>query len=1587
MNSYLLAADNHNLGNTQTSWLDLNTWTEKFGNVGKLAATSVLSGLNSFYNTGVTVGNWIGADVQERDTQQWISVIDSDLGQYYRANKETADLAGFVLGSMIPGLSGVKILNAGQAALKTAKATGMLGGNLSRATGLLSPDTQKYVKLAADQINGSVTALSLLNQNTAKALGAGLWQNTLEAAAFETMVQVTMFKSPVLSNQDAGDIAANIAVGGLLGGVIGGAFAGAKTFGFLKKAVKEEDSLRLPFISRPSFAEQSSPSERIVQLAYDSDNAAVPIKLTAADGSTVVNNFSVNKALYDDKIRKNFNEIRAGVNKLAGGDHELGNILANTSTPSPGAFGYAQGYFDNFSGAIHVTRATEISSTEAAIRKAVREGKTPEKTVASRFVRLIGEGTGEISESAPTILSLGDLYKGQNKVLGKVREFEFSPKKQWSAIKLTGQSAHLEAEARHVWVNHILKEIPDGMLIDRYDIPLLERAFLEGKTNIKITRGEGPSLEVFTPASKQEFWDLIKESKVDTANELLRRMSLDGSIPVEQGTAAAAKIANTKQAYLEGFPGQNEYDDLMSYQSTASTYKDSLKERNLSTAVDEATTDPIFLPKVAKIVYDQAEDLKQVTENVVDAMVYYKSAQSLYVQGAKNVSSKILGSLAESLPDISDKALITANRTGSGPGLFSAENSNYGTLGSSMAWIGSITREAKARARKLVGDELQNPLARMGAKPEAAIEFEGINQKITRSGKQWIVAENSLGEVGMVEAKTAAGNLLDEVDRIVDFEALGPETWIPVKNPETLDAIRAHISTTGKRTQGMREIRAQQGHTDFKDSETYRPIRPDLKQYPHFAFVNDPSVTGTGHMTMIHAASERELAALMDKVPANYKVITKTDTEEFFKARGEYEFSRTLHENYIDSDLKSRGVFSNFFPKSDPTKIINDVLTQNLRESDVLVSEAVRLRYEPQFSWLEDLGKQYSKTATSKFASKSELIEQTSDNPYFNYIKTALDISKASENPLIYGFNKMLDTAVSKAVGTIRQSFQGVHSPAELGKINALLDEHGIKPAYYDSALQVLANHSAPRGELTKFVRGANSLLSLFTLGLDPLNSVNNAIGSNILRMTELRHLTKAIAAGNGEIAGELASIAKINLPGVGDEIFAPTKLVSRAIEAFWKDDGKLIGRYKELGYIKDRVEQLKLLVDDFTLKGTETVAELNQRLSNGFTKAKNLAEKGERISGNKLAEEFNRFVSANVMDQITSIGVKHGILDDATAKAYINTFVNRVEGNIIASQRPLIFQGPIGQAIGLFQSYQFNLLQQLFRYSAEGTKKDIGMLMGMQSTLYGLQSLPAFQFVNTHIVGQLSGNTEHKDTYDAVYGATGRVAGDFLLYGIPSNLLQTNIYSRGDINPRQITILPTSLQEIPIVSGWGKFLLSMKETAGKIAAGGNVWESILQGVEHNGISRPLAGFAQTLQALPSGQVYSTSNKGSILYSNDLFSLSTLSRLAGGRPLDEAIVNDAMFRVRTYEATRREDMAKLSETVKSTMIGDESGSDAQIAKFAQKYAELGGKQAGFNKWMMNLYKNANVPQSQQLEMSLKSPFAYKMQLLMGGNDE
>jgi hypothetical protein len=95
-----------------------------------------------------------------------------------------------------------------------------------------------------------------------------------------------------------------------------------------------------------------------------------------------------------------------------------------------------------------------------------------------------------------------------------------------------------------------------------------------------------------------------------------------------------------------------------------------------------------------------------------------------------------------------------------------------------------------------------------------------------------------------------------------------------------------------------------------------------------------------------------------------------------------------------------------------------------------------------------------------------------------------------------------------------------------------------------------------------------------------------------------------------------------------------------------------------------------------------------------------------------------------------------------------------------------------------------------------------------------------------------------------------------------------------------------------------------------------------------------------------------------------------------------------MFSIHAYEAGDRSKKQQLAETIKSTVIGlDAHPDENSVNHFAAKYAELGGKQMGFNKYMMEQYTQANTPQAQLLAQKLKNPLSYKIQSTMLGYSE
>lgn len=193
------------------------------------------------------------------------------------------------------------------------------------------------------------------------------------------------------------------------------------------------------------------------------------------------------------------------------------------------------------------------------------------------------------------------------------------------------------------------------------------------------------------------------------------------------------------------------------------------------------------------------------------------------------------------------------------------------------------------------------------------------------------------------------------------------------------------------------------------------------------------------------------------------------------------------------------------------------------------------------------------------------------------------------------------------------------------------------------------------------------------------------------------------------------------------------------------------------------------------------------------------------------------------------------------------------------------------------------------------------------------------------------------------------------------------------------MTVLPTNIEDIPVVSSSVRFVRNIWQAAERTGNGAALWPTLSQAIEHNGLSRPLAGLAQIAQG------YTTTNQGSLLSSSqDFWNIAQVARLAGGKPFDEAIALDALYRVNAYRAKDVSNIQELGAAIKTTVVGRGQPTEEQITDFAKSYAKAGGKVDGFNRFFTQTMIGANRSQVNKLAENLNSPFAKQMQIVMGG---
>jgi hypothetical protein len=638
------------------------------------------------------------------------------------------------------------------------------------------------------------------------------------------------------------------------------------------------------------------------------------------------------------------------------------------------------------------------------------------------------------------------------------------------------------------------------------------------------------------------------------------------------------------------------------------------------------------------------------------------------------------------------------------------------------------------------------------------------------------------------------------------------------------------------------------------------------------------------------------------------------------------------------------------------------------------------LKYGQQFAELDDLSQRYTAAQRSKFEGTNKGQRGEIADPFGDYSRLALNISKRGEFTLLHQANEFVD-----ALGT--RAFRGIEKAtmeARSGKItwqeaNEQLEKFGLGAHYTDKTLFDVAQTASDRNLLKVGMQKANMLLSTGMLRLDFANAILNVMSTPILLSTAAQAVKSSIK-NDPEMLAIFNAGMNVTVPGTAVQIPSTAKMTFKAVASIFTPEGKaLMERFKEIGIVRGPMPEFHAMVDELSMVPKLIPTEFGKT-------ADKWIEKGATWTGNNMAEEQTRYISAHVMYQMTQPIVERGAMSVKEQNMMMSIFTNQVQGNYIASQRPILFQGTIGSAVGLFQTYQFNLFNQLFKHIGNKDLKTVAVMGGLQSTMYGVNGLPLFDAINTHLVGSASINEGHEDAYSYAVKSLGKDWGDWMMYGTPSAFpiwgdKAPALYTRGDLNPRSMFILPTSPLQVPAVSAGIKVVNNIIDTAKQIGGGAALQDALLHGLEHNGLNRPLTGMAQLMKG------NSTTSKGTLISASaDLDLISSAARILGSKPMDESIAINERFRSKAYQAMDKEKIDALGVIIKDKLRNNQTLTSEDWLDLQGKYAAAGGRIEGFTKAVIRWDKASNESIINSLREHSNTVAGRRMSQVLGADE-
>lgn len=447
-------------------------------------------------------------------------------------------------------------------------------------------------------------------------------------------------------------------------------------------------------------------------------------------------------------------------------------------------------------------------------------------------------------------------------------------------------------------------------------------------------------------------------------------------------------------------------------------------------------------------------------------------------------------------------------------------------------------------------------------------------------------------------------------------------------------------------------------------------------------------------------------------------------------------------------------------------------------------------------------------------------------------------------------------------------------------------------------------------------------------------------------------------------------------LPGTpvgagGQTMKFPLRLMMDGIRHMFSDAGRKL----ELQWSNQGVIDLALRqYDDVTthlnragMSGNATENAANALSS--ITNNKNIV--GLLSSFSDWTERFTRRFSMHV----GYLGAKHAYpgIDDAGASMAAMAFADRTVGNYHAAQRPTMFQGTLGAAVGLYQTYMLTFAQHIYRGLEERNFKQLATLMLAQAGIFGMKGLPGYQVLSEQVIANF--NDKHYDLTTGTYRAVGQPTAELLLYGMPSSITGTAFWTRGDISPR----IPGSVESLALVNSVRQGYELLTDMFGKVAAStgdGNATQAFLESLSLQSLNRPIARVAEIAAGASVTRQGNTVATADEIYTP----IGVGARLLGARPLEEQVTRDVVYANRFYEAKDHENRQRAMERIKRGVRSGNLESET-ISDVAADYLKNGGTAKGWQSVLNDaLLKSGNGARMELLrKLEPDSPLAHMIQ--------